>query len=111
MRKPPATLFALALVSFLSFHVPLAVAAGATSGENPFTPKAYLIRYWNNKIYNVPRSEFLLSKASPLCCGGGGKFRPARESEVFVRSPRPVLQIGAPPLLPRSPVEPREARQ
>ncbi|GAB2297377.1 hypothetical protein Dimus_031484 [Dionaea muscipula] len=69
MGKPPATpmqLFALVLVSFLSFDIPLAGAAGATSDENPFTPKAYLIRYWNNKIYKVPRSEFLLSKASPL---------------------------------------------
>ncbi|GAB2297370.1 fungal class II heme-containing peroxidase [Dionaea muscipula] len=72
--QPTATLFALALASFLSFHVPLAVAAGATSGENPFTPKAYLIRYWNNKIYNVPRSEFLLSKASPLSAAEAASF-------------------------------------
>ncbi|GFP95441.1 probable polygalacturonase non-catalytic subunit jp650 [Phtheirospermum japonicum] len=35
--------------------------------ENPFTPKASLIRYWNNHISNkLPHSTFLLSKASPL---------------------------------------------
>ncbi|KAL6583834.1 Polygalacturonase 1 beta-like protein 3 [Orobanche minor] len=35
--------------------------------DNPFTPKASLIRYWNNHISNsTPQSPFLLSKASPL---------------------------------------------
>lgn len=34
---------------------------------NPFTPKASLIRYWNNHISNtLPKPQFLLSKASPL---------------------------------------------
>ncbi|KAK3223323.1 hypothetical protein Dsin_010348 [Dipteronia sinensis] len=34
--------------------------------ENPLTPKAHLNRYWNKKINNnVPKSHFLLSKASP----------------------------------------------
>ncbi|KAL5725180.1 Polygalacturonase 1 beta-like protein 3 [Ranunculus cassubicifolius] len=36
-------------------------------GENPFTPKASLLRYWNQKIQNnLPKPSFLLSKASPL---------------------------------------------
>ncbi|KAK9028131.1 hypothetical protein V6N11_067945 [Hibiscus sabdariffa] len=35
--------------------------------ENPFTPKASLIRYWNNHISsNLPKPPFLFSKASPL---------------------------------------------
>ncbi|KFK41456.1 hypothetical protein AALP_AA2G132700 [Arabis alpina] len=35
--------------------------------ENPFTPKASLIRYWNKEIHGQSlRSEFLISKASPL---------------------------------------------
>ncbi|XP_002511417.2 polygalacturonase 1 beta-like protein 1 [Ricinus communis] len=34
---------------------------------NPFSPKASLIRYWNKHIFNtLPKSPFLLSKASPL---------------------------------------------
>ncbi|GAB2297334.1 fungal class II heme-containing peroxidase [Dionaea muscipula] len=78
MGKPPATpkhIFALVLVSFSSFHVALVGAAGATSGENPFTaPKAYLIRYWNDNIYKVPRSEFLVSKASPLSAAEAASF-------------------------------------
>ncbi|GAB2297342.1 hypothetical protein Dimus_031450 [Dionaea muscipula] len=78
MGKPPVTpkhLFALVLVSFSSFHVPLVGAAGATSGENPFTaPKAYLIRYWNDNIYKVPRSQFLVAKASPLSAAEAASF-------------------------------------
>lgn len=37
------------------------------AGENPFTPKAYLIRYWKKQVSNdLPKPEFLLNKASPL---------------------------------------------
>lgn len=37
------------------------------ASENPLTPKAYLIRYWNKEIHNnLPQSSFILSKASPL---------------------------------------------
>ncbi|GLT50342.1 hypothetical protein SLA2020_238330 [Shorea laevis] len=47
------------------------VFAGAadSSGDvsNPFTPKAYLIRYWSQKIQSkIAKSNFLLSKLSPL---------------------------------------------
>lgn len=39
----------------------------AGAGENPFSPKGYLLRYWNRHISNNhPKPEFLLSKASPL---------------------------------------------
>ncbi|XVF09268.1 hypothetical protein REPUB_Repub07fG0078000 [Reevesia pubescens] len=35
--------------------------------ENPFTSKASLIRYWNKHISNnLPKPQFLISKASPL---------------------------------------------
>ena len=38
-----------------------------SAGENPFTAKASLIRYWNRQISNdLPKPPFLLSKASPL---------------------------------------------
>lgn len=34
---------------------------------NPFSPKAYLMRYWDKTVNkNSPKSPFLLSKASPL---------------------------------------------
>ncbi|GAB2280458.1 Polygalacturonase 1 beta-like protein 3 [Dionaea muscipula] len=73
-RLPPPSrspFFAI-LVLLVSSHVVL--LSGGTSGENPFTPKAYLIRYWNNKIYKVPRSDFLLSKASPLSAAEAATF-------------------------------------
>ncbi|KAL3636342.1 fungal class II heme-containing peroxidase [Castilleja foliolosa] len=41
------------------------VFAGA--GENPFTPKGFLVRYWKKQISNnLPPPQFLLDKASPL---------------------------------------------
>ncbi|KAM7484241.1 hypothetical protein LguiA_000250 [Lonicera macranthoides] len=40
---------------------------GSVAGENPFTPKAYVIRYWNKRISNnLPKPAFLLDKSSPL---------------------------------------------
>ncbi|XP_047153302.1 polygalacturonase 1 beta-like protein 3 [Vigna umbellata] len=52
--------------------------AGAADGEkNPFTPKAYAIRYWDKEIRStLPKPPFLLSKASPLS---------AAESAAFVK--------------------------
>ncbi|KAI5329832.1 hypothetical protein L3X38_029229 [Prunus dulcis] len=39
----------------------------AHTGTNPFTPKASLNRYWDNHISNnLPKPNFLFSKASPL---------------------------------------------
>lgn len=39
----------------------------AGDGENPFTPRAYLIRYWKKEISNEsPKPSFLLNKVSPL---------------------------------------------
>ncbi|XP_074295984.1 polygalacturonase 1 beta-like protein 2 [Silene latifolia] len=60
------------LLLLLSSHV--AVTTAATSKENPFTPKAAVIRYWNNKIYKVPRPGFLINKASPLTASDSARF-------------------------------------
>ncbi|KAK9277528.1 hypothetical protein L1049_007072 [Liquidambar formosana] len=50
-----------------SFNIASAGAGESTDGENPFTPRAYLIRYWNKEIHNdLPKPAFLISKASPL---------------------------------------------
>ncbi|WVY90759.1 hypothetical protein V8G54_036273 [Vigna mungo] len=45
----------------------LTVCSARDKNKNPFTPEAFLIRYWDNKITNnSPKPHFLLSKASPL---------------------------------------------
>ncbi|PKI42694.1 hypothetical protein CRG98_036976, partial [Punica granatum] len=81
MQEKQINLMAFQVHSFLLFflipslnHV-AATGTGASSvdylnGEtpNPFTPKAYVIRYWNKRITsNLPQPPpFLLSKASPM---------------------------------------------
>ncbi|CAN1852851.1 Polygalacturonase 1 beta-like protein 3 [Linum perenne] len=56
----------------LCFLFLLSVVSGSDSDlnskqTNPFTPKASLVRYWNKEIRTgKPKSEFLISKASPL---------------------------------------------
>ncbi|XP_041012127.1 polygalacturonase 1 beta-like protein 3 [Juglans microcarpa x Juglans regia] len=61
------TLLLLLLIFFISLTVVSAGAGGSVSGENPFTPKAYLSRYWTKEIRNdLAKPAFLLSKASPL---------------------------------------------
>ncbi|CAO2828820.1 unnamed protein product [Amaranthus hypochondriacus] len=62
----------LLLLLLSSFVYPS--TAGGPSGENPFSPRAFAIRYWNNKIYKVPRPEFLLRKASPLTASDSARF-------------------------------------
>lgn len=43
--------------------------------KNPFTPKAFLIRYWDKEIRNgLPKPSFLLSKASPLTAVDSASF-------------------------------------
>ncbi|KAI7756733.1 hypothetical protein M8C21_021144 [Ambrosia artemisiifolia] len=47
------------------FSINVFVFAGQT--EDPFTPKAYLIRYWKKQISNdLPKPSFLINKASPM---------------------------------------------
>ncbi|KAL8150139.1 hypothetical protein V2J09_019947 [Rumex salicifolius] len=60
----------LQFILFLSFFF-VEVISGS---ENPFTPRAHLTRYWNNKIYKVPRPQFLLAKASPLSAADSARF-------------------------------------
>lgn len=51
------------------------VASARDKNQNPFTPKAFLIRYWDNKITNKsPKPHFLLSKASPLTAAETATF-------------------------------------
>ncbi|KAJ4711108.1 Polygalacturonase-1 non-catalytic subunit beta like [Melia azedarach] len=72
--RPMGSHISFVFLFFLSFLTATAKIAGAgeISGdlkakENPFTPKAYLMRYWDKTIQNnLPKSAFLLSKASPL---------------------------------------------
>ncbi|KAM0062357.1 putative BURP domain-containing protein [Helianthus debilis subsp. tardiflorus] len=57
------TLTPILILIFSSINVFL--VAGAA--EDPFTPKAYLIRYWNKQISNdLPKPSFLIEKASPM---------------------------------------------
>ncbi|XP_028213830.1 polygalacturonase 1 beta-like protein 3 [Glycine soja] len=43
--------------------------------KNPFTPKAYVARYWNKHVRNnLPKPSFLLSKASPMSAAEAASF-------------------------------------
>uniref|UniRef100_A0A1J3J399 BURP domain-containing protein n=1 Tax=Noccaea caerulescens TaxID=107243 RepID=A0A1J3J399_NOCCA len=51
------------------------IGGGFSAEENPFTPKASLVRYWNKEIRSQSlRSEFLISKASPLSAVDSATF-------------------------------------
>nr|XP_023910994.1 polygalacturonase 1 beta-like protein 3 [Quercus suber] len=68
-KLSPMTLLHL-IIFFSSFTVGF-----SSSGENPFTPKSYLIRYWNKEIRNSKSDpSFLLSKASPLSTVDSASF-------------------------------------
>ncbi|CAM8878494.1 unnamed protein product [Rhodiola kirilowii] len=50
-------------------------AASDVAGENPFTPKAAVMRYWTKEIRNgLPAAPFLLSKASPMSAVEAARF-------------------------------------
>ncbi|KAM0965174.1 hypothetical protein ACFX2C_021118 [Malus domestica] len=61
----PLSLF---FIFFSSLNVALAANGGSSgAAENPFSPKAYLVRYWSKEVRNdAEKPSFLLSKASPL---------------------------------------------
>ncbi|XP_050262132.1 polygalacturonase non-catalytic subunit AroGP3-like [Quercus robur] len=62
------------MTSLLLFIFLSSLTVGST-GENPFTPKTYLIRYWNKEIQNNhAKPIFLLSKASPLSATESASF-------------------------------------
>ncbi|TKY58639.1 polygalacturonase non-catalytic subunit JP630 [Spatholobus suberectus] len=53
-------------VGFAGRHLP---------DKNPFTPKAYVARYWDKHVSNsLPKPSFLLSKASPLSATDSASF-------------------------------------
>ncbi|KAJ7953621.1 polygalacturonase-1 non-catalytic subunit beta-like [Quillaja saponaria] len=64
-------------------------ARDAVAGESPFTPKAYLLRYWTKEIHNnLPKSSFLLSKASPLTAVESAAFaKLAAQNALSTRLP------------------------
>ncbi|CAK7332689.1 unnamed protein product [Dovyalis caffra] len=62
-----ALLLSLSFLSLLNVNYAAGGSSDSGNGESPFTAKASLIRYWNKEIRTVlPKSAFLLSKASPL---------------------------------------------
>ncbi|BFG16433.1 hypothetical protein CerSpe_027070 [Prunus speciosa] len=70
------THLSLFFILFSSLNVALS-AAGRNLGavENPFSPKAYLVRYWNKEVRNdAEKPSFLLSKASPLTAVDSAAF-------------------------------------
>ncbi|EEF37021.1 polygalacturonase 1 beta-like protein 3 [Ricinus communis] len=69
MQTHPITSFFFLIFLCFPFllNVALAGGRGLLSEESPLSPKASLIRYWNKEIHNnLPKSQFILSKASPL---------------------------------------------
>ncbi|KAM7267051.1 hypothetical protein ACFE04_009217 [Oxalis oulophora] len=70
--------------------VVLARPADFLVDKNLFTPKAYLTRYWSQTIKsNVPQSEFLLSKASPLTAIDSATFtKLAEQNKISTQLPR-----------------------
>lgn len=76
-------------ISFLNAFVAIIQARIAAAGENPFTPKAYVIRYWEKQISNdLPKPSFLLDKASPLTAANYAAFsRLADQNSLSTRLP------------------------
>lgn len=68
----------LSLVTLLSLFFilfSLNVAVATAGDQNPFSPKAYLTRYWNKEVRNdAVGPSFLLSKASPLSAVQSASF-------------------------------------
>lgn len=65
------------LCLFILFSSSLSVGhAGVGAAEkNPFTPKAFAIRYWDKEIRSgLPKPTFLVSKASPLSAADAAAF-------------------------------------
>ncbi|KAK2391462.1 proteinric peroxidase [Trifolium repens] len=51
------------------------LAINHEKSQNPFTPKAFAIRYWDRVIKNnLPKPSFILSKASPLSAADAAAF-------------------------------------
>ncbi|XP_027346993.1 polygalacturonase 1 beta-like protein 3 [Abrus precatorius] len=66
-----STLFLFILLSTLS----VGLAGRDLGNKNPFTPKAFVERYWDKHVRNnLPKPSFLLSKASPLSAADTASF-------------------------------------
>ncbi|CAH2047604.1 unnamed protein product [Thlaspi arvense] len=67
--------FFLCFFCFVYFFGAEQTAGNVTTSENPFTPKASLIRYWNKHINgDSPKPYFFLSKASPMTAVDSTRF-------------------------------------
>ncbi|XP_022159130.1 polygalacturonase 1 beta-like protein 3 [Momordica charantia] len=64
---PAPLVVPLYLFIFFFSAINVSGAGEAPTEDNPFTPKAFLIRYWNKEVSNdLPKPTFLFSKVSPL---------------------------------------------
>ncbi|KAK8627385.1 hypothetical protein V6N13_134997 [Hibiscus sabdariffa] len=81
------TFLFLSVVS--SFSVVFGGVGDSSVSENPFTPKASVIRYWNKEIRNeIPITHFLLSKVSPLTVADSAGFsKLAAQNDLASRLP------------------------
>ncbi|CAJ2636471.1 unnamed protein product [Trifolium pratense] len=63
------------LLSTLTVGLAVDHAGDKNQNQNPFTPKAFVIRYWDRVIKNnLPKPSFILSKASPLSAADASAF-------------------------------------
>ncbi|KAI3700770.1 hypothetical protein L2E82_45408 [Cichorium intybus] len=68
----------------------------AGKAENPFTPKAYLIRYWKKQISNdLPKPSFLFEKASPLTAVRSAAFSKLADNQHSLSSNLPSFCSAA----------------
>ncbi|KAF2286643.1 hypothetical protein GH714_023178 [Hevea brasiliensis] len=74
------------------WKVNFASAKESSARENPFTPKASLMRYWSKQINKkLPISPFILSKASPLNAVNSATFaKLAAQNDLLPTSPPSV---------------------
>ncbi|XP_027361234.1 polygalacturonase 1 beta-like protein 3 [Abrus precatorius] len=67
-----------------SLNVGFADSDAVAGDKNPFTPKAFAIRYWDKEIRNgLPKPPFLLSKASPLSAVDAAAFAKLASSNTL----------------------------
>ncbi|GMI70763.1 polygalacturonase 2 [Hibiscus trionum] len=65
----------LSFLHFSCFTVAFGAAGDSSASENPFTPKASFVRYWNKHLNReIPNTHFLLSKVSPLTAVESASF-------------------------------------
>ncbi|GAV82204.1 BURP domain-containing protein [Cephalotus follicularis] len=88
----------LLLLLFFHFLSSLHVSFGSEidTAQNPFTPKSYLIRYWTKQIDNdLPKSSFLMSKASPLSAVDYARFSKLADDPISLADHLPEFCSSA----------------